>query len=54
MDPEYFSMLTVMLIPGTELHWQWRQGTFELLPPEDLLHELRGVKAFPLVSAETS
>ena len=37
MDPEYFSMLTVMLIPGTELYRQWRQGTFELPEPEDLL-----------------
>ena len=45
MDPEYFSMLTVMLIPGTELHRQWRQGTFELPQPEDLLRELRQVIA---------
>jgi radical SAM superfamily enzyme YgiQ (UPF0313 family) len=45
MDPEYFSMLTVMLVPGTELHRQWRQGTFELPQPEDLLHELRQVIA---------
>ena len=45
MDPEYFSMLTVMLIPGTELYRQWRQGTFALPEPEDLLHELRQVIA---------
>ena len=45
MDPEYFSMLTVMLIPGTELYRQWRQGTFKLPEPEDLLHELRQVIA---------
>lgn len=45
MDPEYFSMLTVMLIPGTGLHWQWRQGTFELPQPEELLLELRQVIA---------
>lgn len=43
MDPEYFSMLTVMLIPGTELYRQRRQGAFELPPPEDLLCELRQV-----------
>jgi radical SAM superfamily enzyme YgiQ (UPF0313 family) len=24
MDPEYLSMLTLMLVPGTELHQQWR------------------------------
>lgn len=45
MDPEYFSMLTVMLIPGTELHRQWRQGTFVLPDPEALLCELRQVIA---------
>ncbi len=45
MDPEYFSMLTVMLIPHTELYRQWRQGTFELPQPEDLLRELRQVIA---------
>jgi len=45
MDPEYFSMLTLMLIPGTELHRQWRQSTFELPEPEDLLGELRQVIA---------
>ena len=45
MDPEYFSMLTVMLIPGTELYRQWRQGTFDLPEPEDLLQELRQVIA---------
>ena len=43
MDPEYFSMLTVMLIPGTELHRQRRQGAFKLPVPEDLLLELRQV-----------
>ena len=41
MDPEYFSMLTVMLIPGTELYRQWRQGTFKLPEPKCLLQELR-------------
>jgi radical SAM superfamily enzyme YgiQ (UPF0313 family) len=45
MDPEYFSMLTVMLIPDTELYQQWRQGTFELPQPEELLRELRQVLA---------
>jgi radical SAM superfamily enzyme YgiQ (UPF0313 family) len=45
MDPEYFSMLTVMLIPGTELHRQWRAGRFELPEPLELLGELRQVIA---------
>ena len=43
MDPEYFSVLTVMLLPGTELYGQWRQGTFKLPEPEELLGELRQV-----------
>ena len=30
MNPEYLSMLTLMLIPGTELHRQWQDGRFEL------------------------
>ena len=45
MDPEYFSMLTVMLIPGTELHQQWQSGRFELPEPLELLGELRQVIA---------
>jgi radical SAM superfamily enzyme YgiQ (UPF0313 family) len=45
MDPEYFSMLTVMLIPGTELHRQWQAGRFELPEPLELLGELRHVIA---------
>ena len=38
-------MLTLMLVPGTELHRQWQSGTFELPEPADLLHELRQVIA---------
>ena len=45
MDPEYLSMLTLMLVPDTELHRQWESGTFELPEPADLLQELRGVIA---------
>jgi len=41
MDPEYFSILTLMLVPGTELHRAWRSGTFELPDPAGLLGELR-------------
>lgn len=40
MDPHYFSMLTVMLIPGTELHRRWECGVFRLMEPEELLAEL--------------
>jgi radical SAM superfamily enzyme YgiQ (UPF0313 family) len=45
MDPEYLSMLTLMLVPGTELQRQWQSGTFELPGPVDLLQELRQVIA---------
>jgi radical SAM superfamily enzyme len=43
MDPPYLSLLTLMLIPGTELHRQWESGTFQLMKPEDLLGEMRQV-----------
>lgn len=45
MDPDYFSMLTLMLIPGTKLHQEWQNGDFQLLSPEDMLAELRQVIA---------
>jgi len=45
MDPEYLSMLTLMLVPGTELHRQWQEGAFELPGPLELLGELRQVIA---------
>jgi radical SAM superfamily enzyme YgiQ (UPF0313 family) len=43
MDPRYLSMLTLMLVPGTPLDQQWRQGTFRPLEAEALLGELRQV-----------
>jgi len=45
MDPEYFSMLSLMLVPGTELHRQWQAGEFQLMGPEGMLAELRRVIA---------
>ena len=45
MDPDYFSMLTLMLIPGTELHRQWEAGAFQLMEPGAMLVELRQVIA---------
>ena len=45
MDPEYLSMLTLMLVPGTELHRQWQSGSFKLPEPAGLLRELREVIA---------
>ena len=43
MDPDYFSMLTLMLVPGTPLHQQWEAGAFQLLEAEAMLVELRDV-----------
>lgn len=45
MDPDYFSMLTLMLVPGTKLHQQWQDEAFQLLSPEEMLAELRTVIA---------
>ncbi len=43
MNPDFFSMLTLMLVPGTKLHAQWDAGEFQLLDPEEMLAELRQV-----------
>ena len=43
MDPRYLSLLTLMLVPGTPLYTQWRQGAFRPLEPEALLSELRQI-----------
>jgi len=45
MDPEYLSLLTLMLVPGTELYRQWQSGTFVLPEAADLLRELRQIIA---------
>jgi len=41
MDPNYVGALTVMLMPGTPLHDEYVNGTFELLSERELLLELR-------------
>jgi radical SAM superfamily enzyme YgiQ (UPF0313 family) len=43
MDPDYFSMLILMLVPGTQLHQQWEAGAFHLPEAEEMLTELRQV-----------
>ena len=43
MDPAYFSMLTLMLVPGTELYRQYQAGAFQLMESEAMLAELRQV-----------
>jgi len=41
MDPAYFSLLTLMVVPSTELHRQWRAGQFVLIEPLEMLEEMR-------------
>ncbi len=41
MNPRFFSVLTVMVVPGTVLHEQMTHGEFTLPEPLDMLHELR-------------
>jgi len=43
MDPDYFSMLTLMLVPGTRLHQMWEEGAFQLLEAEQMLVELHQI-----------
>ena len=43
MDPDYFSMLTLMLVPGTQLHQKWEAGAFQLPEAEQMLIELHQV-----------
>jgi hypothetical protein len=43
MDPNYLSILTLMLVPGTALHEAWRSGNFQPLQPPELLAELRQI-----------
>ncbi len=40
MDPDYAGALTLVLIPGTPLYEEWRQGTFRLISPVESLKEL--------------
>ena len=41
MDPEYVGALTVMVVPGTDLYEEYRQGDFQLPDERGLLMELR-------------
>jgi radical SAM superfamily enzyme YgiQ (UPF0313 family) len=41
MDPEYFSALTLMLIPGTPIYRLFERGQFELPDLPGILRELR-------------
>ena len=41
MSPRYFSLLTMMVVPGTVMHKQWKEGTFILPEPLELLKEMK-------------
>jgi radical SAM superfamily enzyme YgiQ (UPF0313 family) len=41
IDPDYVGALSLMLIPGTPLHQDWRSGAFTLIEPAEMLAELR-------------
>jgi len=41
MDPAYFSLLTLMVVPRTELYRQYKAGEFVLIEPLEMLKEMR-------------
>jgi len=41
MDPPYFSLLTLIPVPGTTLDRQTQRGEFQLMQAEELLNEMR-------------
>jgi radical SAM superfamily enzyme YgiQ (UPF0313 family) len=41
MDPRFFSLLTLMIVPGTELHQEWEAGKFVLPEPLEMLVEMK-------------
>lgn len=43
MKPQYIGLLTLMLTPGTPLYGDWKNGTFEVLEPLEVLMETRAI-----------
>lgn len=41
IDPEFVGALSLMLIPGTELHDEYEAGKFEMIGSTEMLRELR-------------
>ena len=41
IDPEYVGALSLMLIPGTPLYQNFKDGLFSLIDPAEMLQELR-------------
>jgi len=45
INPDYVGALTLMLIPGTPLYRQFKNGDFKLPDPKEMLKELRNMLA---------
>lgn len=45
MRPQQIAALSLMLVPGTPLHQEWKAGTFSVLGPFEMLSELRNMLA---------
>ncbi|MFC1958375.1 radical SAM protein [Chloroflexota bacterium] len=41
IDPDFAGALTIMLVPGTPLHKDWKEGRFSLISPFQALEELK-------------
>jgi len=41
IDPDFAGALTIMLVPGTPLHKDWKEGKFSLISPFQSLEELK-------------
>ncbi len=41
IDPDFAGALTIMLVPGTPLHQEWKEGRFSLISPFQALEELK-------------
>ena len=41
MDPDYVGALSVILVPGTELHRKYEAGKFQVPNPFGLINELK-------------
>ncbi|MGB5987717.1 MAG: radical SAM protein [Desulfobacterales bacterium] len=50
MDPDYVGALSLMLVPGTPLHEDWRRGRFPMIGSMEMLQELRTMFAHTRLS----
>ncbi len=43
IDPQYAGALTILLVPGTPMYQEWREGKFSLISPLKSLEELKTI-----------